>query len=144
MSKIFAIPQRYKRFTDKCESPIERILVVELLHHIYLELYDSTPYSVELQKEIRLKTGKKVRVDVFIAKKSPQWTTSLAIECDGKDFHNAEKDRERDEEMAKLGIVTLRFAGTQIYNDAKSCVDEIMRIIEIIDTNNIQFLNEGG
>ena len=53
----------------------------------------------------------------------------LLIECDGKNFHSSEKQREHDlrKDMAAADrhMQTIRFSGQQIYKDALSCAEEI-------------------
>lgn len=53
----------------------------------------------------------------------------LAVECDGHEFHGgnrdgARRDRVRDRTLAGRGITTIRFAGSEIFADAKSCAAE--------------------
>lgn len=57
-----------------------------------------------------------------------------AVECDGHDFHErtkeqARSDKARDRELARDGIVTIRFAGSEIWKDAAECMNEIGRIL---------------
>lgn len=50
----------------------------------------------------------------------------VIVECDGRDYHNAEKDRERDKELSLEGYQILRFTGSELYQDVNSCVDKII------------------
>lgn len=53
----------------------------------------------------------------------------LNVECDGKEYHSSPKavehDRVRNNVMASNNIFVLRFSGSEIWNDVKSCVDLI-------------------
>jgi very-short-patch-repair endonuclease len=57
---------------------------------------------------------------------------SLAVECDGHDFHERTKeqaanDRARDRELLAAGIPVFRFTGSQIFRTPEKCVDEVER-----------------
>lgn len=54
----------------------------------------------------------------------------LAIECDGHDYHErtkeqARRDRRRDRALARDGLATLRFTGSEIFADPIGCAVEI-------------------
>jgi hypothetical protein len=53
---------------------------------------------------------------------------AILIECDGKEFHESpeavENDRLKDEKAKQAGAVMLRFTGSRIYRDLKSCAEE--------------------
>jgi very-short-patch-repair endonuclease len=58
---------------------------------------------------------------------------SVAVECDGKDFHSTpaqvEHDRKRDEFFLRRGIKTARFSGSAIHNDASGCAREALELL---------------
>ena len=58
----------------------------------------------------------------------------IAIELDGHDYHKTKeqrtKDAKRDRYLTELGWTVLRFTGTEIYRDPKSCVAQICRIVD--------------
>lgn len=59
---------------------------------------------------------------------------SIAIECDGHDFHERTKeqarhDKSRDRAMAAHGLTVLRFTGSEIFRDAQKCCAEIESIV---------------
>lgn len=39
----------------------------------------------------------------------------IAIECDGKQWHDAEKDKKRDAKLGELGWTVIRFTGSQCF-----------------------------
>lgn len=49
----------------------------------------------------------------------------LAIFCDGKDFHDVEKDKIINQKLYDIGITPLRFTGKQINENLISVLDEI-------------------
>lgn len=56
-------------------------------------------------------------------------TSKLIVECDGHDFHDrtkeqASRDRQRDRELAKLGLPVFRYTGADIWASVFSCAKE--------------------
>ena len=56
----------------------------------------------------------------------------VAIECDGHEWHERSKeqassDRARDRALLALGFPTIRFTGSDIFNAAKWCAEEVFR-----------------
>ncbi len=49
----------------------------------------------------------------------------LIVECDGKDYHNPHRDRERDKEIEALGMEVLRLTGSEIHYDVAECVERV-------------------
>lgn len=61
----------------------------------------------------------------------PKHLTTVAIECDGKEFHqDKEYDRLRDEYFKSQGVDTLRFSGSEIHNISHICLEHIISYIE--------------
>lgn len=58
----------------------------------------------------------------------------LNVECDGKEYHSSseavEHDRIRNNVMAANNIYVLRFSGSEIWKDVKSCVDLIENALQ--------------
>jgi len=52
----------------------------------------------------------------------------LAIECDGKYWHDKDHDRKRDHYFKNKGILTLRFTDDEIMNDIKSVIEKIKKV----------------
>lgn len=55
---------------------------------------------------------------------------TLAIECDGFDFHDrtpqqASYDRARDRELVRFGAIVIRFTGSEIYRDVEQCAKDV-------------------
>ena len=58
----------------------------------------------------------------------------LAVEADGKDYHNSYDDSKRDNELRSKGVRTLRFTGSDINKDPKKCADNIKSCAKILET----------
>lgn len=98
------------KFHSLLLTPIEIILRDELIKN---------NIHFELQKEI----GKYI-VDFLVEVDG----NKFIVECDGKDFHDIEKDKLRDNDILELyGLNTLRFTGSEVYNDVKKCVSNIVK-----------------
>jgi len=54
-----------------------------------------------------------------------QGETRVVVECDGRDFHNPFRDQLRDQQLNQLGYRVLRFTGSEIYHDIRSCIEKI-------------------
>jgi very-short-patch-repair endonuclease len=115
--KLLKADERISGFTDlalsesnildgyvKCESPIESILYMQLV------MDGLRPPSLESQYHIG-----SYRVDFAI----PQG--SIAIECDGKKYHDGMLDAERDMTLKKTGWTVLRFPSEKIIIDPSYC-----------------------
>lgn len=54
----------------------------------------------------------------------------LAVEADGRGWHDAERDRQRDEQLQTLGWKTIRFSGSEIFRDAESVASDVAEAVE--------------
>lgn len=60
--------------------------------------------------------------------------SGLVIEIDGHEWHErtkeqAKADREKDRIYLKNGFIPVRYTGSEVYHDAKKCVDELFEIL---------------
>jgi DNA helicase II / ATP-dependent DNA helicase PcrA len=53
----------------------------------------------------------------------------VIVECDGRAFHNASKDSERDKVLALQGFPICRFSGSDIYGNVDKCVETIQQTL---------------
>jgi len=109
---------------ERCESVIEVVLGAALYQQCYG--FDG-PFVIRPQADVM---GGKYRVD-FLMEKDEYLPGSLAIECDGHDFHErtkeqAARDRRRDRELTGAGFRVFRFTGSEIAKDPLACVQEIL------------------
>jgi hypothetical protein len=96
----------------------------------------------EPQRTIKTWTGEEYRADLYIyltrfrhhrdGPKGESWPemATLIVETDGHDFHERTKlqasyDRKRDRNITLHGFRVIRFTGSDVYNDAEFCVEDI-------------------
>lgn len=48
----------------------------------------------------------------------------IAVECDGKEWHDSEKDRLRDIELHKMGWIVFRLSGSDLFKDETEEIQE--------------------
>lgn len=119
---------------DKCESPIEQLLGIALIKQFEKVLpYVTDDYFIIPQEEITVK-GKTYRMDFSIFARKGCKYCSLAIECDGHDYHEktkqqAQRDKKRDRDLQLMGMSVIRFTGSEIYADPVKCAREAMKIV---------------
>jgi DNA helicase II / ATP-dependent DNA helicase PcrA len=89
-------------------TPIERMLQDAL-------------FSAGVDARPQVKFGR-YRLDFLVERDGRQ----IGIEADGRDFHDAERDARRDEELVGMGIeAVLRFTGSEIWLDADGCAAKV-------------------
>jgi very-short-patch-repair endonuclease len=57
------------------------------------------------------------------------YTTIVAVECDGREFHSAIRDTKRDLGFFERGIVTIRIPGAQIFAEPADAARRVARLI---------------
>lgn len=131
-----------KEMLNQCDSPIEKDYLINLL---YVGELSNLDLNVTNQHEINV-DNKKYKTDFHVTAVQ-QYTlendegtfvqsrsVSLCIECDGHEFHEKTKeqvkrDKQRERNMVKKGYKFIRFTGSEIYQDAKKCALETLRIL---------------
>ena len=58
----------------------------------------------------------------------------MCVEADGKAYHDKDYDKERDDELKRRGVYTLRFAGSIIVKDPVSCAERINFVATELET----------
>ena len=71
----------------------------------------------------------------------------LAIECDGHEFHQKTKqqaasDRARDRYFLKQGVPVMRFTGSEIWENAINCVDDVISYFSKCEEENLKIYLE--
>lgn len=135
---------------ERCESPIERILLARFVHPHTRQNWDVRMCDVLIPPSgsiehvqpppiegfylwPQIKIGPH-RVDfVFAAVTAGKEISYSIIECDGHDFHEktkeqAQRDKARDRYLTGRGFRVLRFTGSEIYRDPEAVWDEIIKI----------------
>jgi len=123
---------------EKCESPIEQLLALEMEKFDLRNSFRFNPYIdiVEIERQEEIKCGSnKYRVDFLI----PVWYANqggimFVIECDGYEFHQktkeqVENDNKRHRNLQKYGYEVIRFSGSEIWTSPSKCVFDILNII---------------
>jgi very-short-patch-repair endonuclease len=55
----------------------------------------------------------------------------LAVEVDGREWHDPQRDRTRDEILARqYGLTVHRITGRQVFQDPLACVRELLPLLE--------------
>ena len=143
------VRETYKWAAEKCESPIEKILVAEFLRPWTTQAWDLRPEvllppsgSIEHVEAPPIEgvylwpqvTIGPYRVDFIVGVNANYNATSYVIvECDGHEFHErtkaqAQRDKARDRYLTGRGYRILRFTGSEIYRDPEAIWNEIISI----------------
>lgn len=111
------------------ESPIEELMMFAM---------ESLMWDSELYEWHQQVNAGDYRVDFLITYREPEqkkaYPVSVAVECDGHDFHEktkeqAQRDKKRDRDLLALGLHTIRFTGSEIWADPFKCVQEAMQLV---------------
>ena len=112
-------------------SPIEQIFLMEWEYHSI-----GKKYEVTLLPQASLNTNKGTYIIDFVVSKkiSKSQTMRIAIELDGHEFHEKNKsqvmaDERRERAIVTEGLPVLRFSGSEIVRNPRSCVVEIAEYI---------------
>ena len=83
------------------------------------------PLIPDLEREVQLG---EYRVDFFVR------NSKLVIELDGHDYHKTKEQRTRDAQQMRyllgLGYHTIRYTGTEIFNNADACISGAITFIK--------------
>lgn len=113
------LPTDLATMLDQCESPIER----RLLRALRFALPDGVVLCCQAPVGM-------YRAD-FLAERAD---LRVVIEADGREFHTSPEQREydqrRDEYMIKKGYRVLRYTGSQITADARTCAAGVVAVFE--------------
>jgi very-short-patch-repair endonuclease len=112
-------------------SPIEQMFHIAFSVVNY-EYYDSE-FNIESQVKILIR-DKKYYAD-FLISYGLNDENKFIVECDGHEFHKTTKeqvknDNERDMELKKIGYDVIHFSGSQLYENAWKCADDVCDYIK--------------
>lgn len=69
------------------------------------------------------------------------------VEIDGHEAHKTKEQRSNDYTRERFiqtkGYTVVRFMGTEVYNNAKKCVEEAMAIDAIVDDKRFEYYDAG-
>jgi len=112
--------ERFPMFADQfrlCESPIE----VSLLCALYdCATYDISAGRLTVEAQAPMPGG--YRADILVTNLASG--RQLDVECDGADFHDADRDRHRDADLATFGIRVMRFPGRGMVQNRRARATE--------------------
>ena len=127
--------ERFGRFVDRCESPIERRFLVALL---FCDSYTFEPFEhppAIARDSMGVELGQQVsvgdyRVDFTLTR--PGSARRFAIELDGFAYHGStpeqfELDAGRQRALTAAGWTVIRFSGRELVRNAPACAEEAMR-----------------
>lgn len=120
------------------ESPIEIMFYEEFKMHsdLFKNRYDL--YMLDLEPQFPIDNdGKTYFIDfaIDLISNDGKYAVSYAVECDGHDFHEKTKeqvscDKRRERILLNHFSKVIRFSGSEIYNNANKCVQEVLDIIK--------------
>jgi len=127
---------QYAKGEKLCESPIERSMLAAMLTadwgyfatenalvHDPNSGEDFPDANVVFVPQLRIA---RFRLDFALVLNMGRWHQIFALECDGKEFHDAVADRERDFYLQSLGIITHRFTGVALNVGPIAATDEVV------------------
>ncbi|WP_421662298.1 DUF559 domain-containing protein [Lysinibacillus telephonicus] len=144
-SKLITDATNEENGLTKCESPIEEVMYLALLNLFqYYQTFQSRFYVEVICQEPVTRKKNSYRTDIWIHVHDMNTVLlgpdqykmyKFAVECDGHEFHEKTKeqvrsDRFRERCLMKEGYTVVRFAGSEIFDDAQKCALEVWEIIE--------------
>lgn len=140
---------------DTVKSPIEEILYSHILfccdgfNNVIPLSFPEEMHNFETWVSPQYKVGKYTADFVFCCRFKGE-ESRLLVECDGHDFHEKTKeqainDKKRDRYFTSQGYKILRFTGSEIYNSAENCAEEITNILsDMMNGFVTPYLKSGG
>lgn len=140
-TRLDILEDDFRDWVEKCGSPIETTMLAALLNAN--SLLEGCMYAkLGTKEEMLAHRGPepfivpqakitKYRVDFLVTWYRPNvGIFGVVVECDGHDSHEktkeqARRDKSRDREILYHGWPVLRFTGSEIYNDAMGCADDV-------------------
>jgi len=122
------LTELFSRMEKLTMTPIERIAFAEIFEWLS---------DQRLMDTIKLETQKKFGpyyADFYLSYSSGKNKLEIVVECDGHEFHEktktqASRDKRRDRYFTKLGIITLRYSGSDVVKDPFVIVQDIEEIL---------------
>lgn len=121
----------------KCESPIEKLLVPWLIFQDYQLTNEYSPAALVVQDpapaatyllEPQVSLGGS-RFDFLLVFRTSRSGVMVAIECDGKAFHDNVKDFYRDRSWRLAGLPTVRLSGSEIHASPQRAALKVARAL---------------
>lgn len=150
----------FDHIAPRLESPIECALTAAFLHLLaqwpstnyvnwlgpaapierYIRAFDPDDDHGQWEFDVQVPAGR-FRIDILLTFNGRQQRFAAAVECDGHEFHErtkeqAQRDKERDRYLQSLGLMVLRFTGSEIWRDPIGCAQSAMQMIEKLDADS--------
>lgn len=130
---VAAAEEQFDKGIKLCESPIECMALAALMNGDWWGFGSIPPKIHDAKRDVAYPTGDLIIIPQFafaryridfavVGKIGNHMTRIAAVECDGRDFHDPEKDRARDHYLKSWGIDTYRIKGSEINFDAVKAV----------------------
>lgn len=126
----------YSRVQHLCESPIERDMLAALmtanwhaLPNPFVPVLDQNAMGLVPDMPVAIIPQfvfMRYRFDFAVTIKAKHTARIIAVECDGAEFHDPGKDRIRDTNLWRLGILTRRFTGSRIHSAVTDLADSVV------------------
>lgn len=134
-----------------CGSPVEEMFLAALLSSdravnvVLLDpegnrhfLTDNPDYPERYLVQPQFRVGR-YRCDFLITMKWNEYQTSVVVEIDGHEFHEktkqqVSKDKARERSIVSSGYRVLRFSGSDVFNNALPCADEVFALLGALMT----------
>lgn len=121
--------------SGRIQSPVEQFFLMEWE---YLGM--SKRYEIKLvpQAIVRTKSGR-FSVDFAITPLgSRRGHAAVAIEIDGHNFHEKNReqvraDKQRERAIVSSGVTVLRFSGSEVVRNSRRCVEEVKQYLESLE-----------
>lgn len=117
-----AMIEKWAAIMDRCESPIEQLMVTPLM------LMWDRPDGKTIQPQFEIGN---YRADFLVTAKGRR----VVVECDGYAFHSAttaqhQRDKKRDAFMRKAGYGIVRLTGGAIHENPFNCSERVERFLD--------------
>ena len=116
---------------EKCQSPIERLMLIALTKLESDLAWLSDEHRICLNQQYPITIGDKTYyADFMLSIQIKGKIYNLVIECDGHDFHEktkeqVRKDKARERDITLEGYGIMRFAGSEIWENPFECVKQV-------------------
>jgi len=144
--------ESWAHFAKACESEIEKLFLAGLIASAIEEMPNkilllrphngrtldiAVPKAAPAGDYAVLAIQPKIanyRIDFVLKVDEEKLSATVAIECDGHDFHEktkeqAERDKSRDRALLSKGYPVVRFTGREIWRDTKACAMQVLDIL---------------
>lgn len=129
----------YKRAEKWCESPIERDMLGALLSANWDQCADPVvpvcgpKEAVPANRPIVILPQFLIgpyRLDFVILCRGLQLPSLIAVECDGAEYHDQERDAQRDAYLRAFGIHVFRASGSAIFRAPEDVANMIVNLAQ--------------